>query len=81
MDLFVGLFLYPLEASENLWWKPLVFWRFHGVYKWNIGLMRLKDLIQDLILWKGFYYTNFNAITCLKLTIETLEQGVKYVQS
>ena len=31
----------------------------------------------DLRLWK---YT-LPAITCLKLTIETLEQGVKYVQS
>ena len=31
------------------------------------------DFILDL--------TNQPAITCLKLTIETLEQGVKYVQS
>ena len=26
-------------------------------------------------------YASHPAITCLKLTIETLEQGVKYVQS
>ena len=29
----------------------------------------------------NFVVSNQPAITCLKLTIETLEQGVKYVQS
>ena len=28
-----------------------------------------------------FWYTSQPAFTCSKLTIETLEQGVKYVQS
>ena len=30
---------------------------------------------------KGIYYSSQPAIACSKLTIETVEQGVKYVQS
>ena len=49
----------------------LVFWYFQGVSKkqavWN-GLMTVFTLTHPVN-------------TCLKLTIETLEQGVKYVQS
>ena len=33
-----------------------------------------------MVLKVGTYYSQL-AITCLKLIIETLEQGVKYVQS
>ena len=36
-----------------------------------------KSLLRNT---KNFYQTQL-AITCSKLTIETLEQGVKYVQS
>ena len=37
---------------------------------------------SDLKLkWRRYFMTTQPAITCLKLTIETLEQGVIYVQS
>ena len=38
---------------------------------WNLLLKKLLSRLKDSQL----------AITCLKLTMETLEQGVKYVQS
>ena len=34
-----------------------------------------------LLIWKMKIRVDTPAITCSKLTIETLEQGVKYVQS
>ena len=44
---------------------------FQGVYKGNIGLKKVKDSRT----------LSQSAITCSKLTIETIEQGVEYVQS
>ena len=44
-------------------------------------------LSQKLVLLKNLFNISYNdeltqpVITCLKLTIETLEQDVKYVQS
>ena len=32
--------------------KTKVFWRFHGVYKWNIGLKRVNKQ-------NGYVFTNF----------------------
>ena len=45
-----------------------------------------KDSLSKITFAKYYHYqetlkTNQPAITCSKLTIETLEQGVKYVQS
>ena len=41
---------------------------------------RTKDQVCMFIQAEQIYRTQL-AITCSKLTIETLEQGVKYVQS
>ena len=27
--------------------KPLIFWRFPGIWKWKIGLKRVKDTISS----------------------------------
>ena len=48
-----------------------------------LNLSLLQDIQYDTgeILLKHHPSFSQPAITCLKLTIETLEQGVKYVQS
>ena len=49
----------------------------------NICLKSATNWLEEN-LWMLFYYVSYfaqRAITCSKLTIETLEQGVKYVQS
>ena len=35
----------------------------------------------EIVAWNGLNQVTQPAITCSKLTIETVEQGVKYVQS
>ena len=35
----------------------------------------------EILAWNGLNQVTQPAITCSKLTIETVEQGVKYVQS
>ena len=48
----------------------------------NLGLLyRAKHLFDIDFLKALFFIYSQPAITCSKLTIETLEQGVKYVQS
>ena len=39
----------------------------------------VKTLMRAVLL--PYYFITHPAITCSKFTIETLEQGVKYVQS
>ena len=61
-----GLFLYPLTTSKNQSFYVLMF---------LVGIDK----------WFNLYFSGISisqpAFTCLKFTIETLEQGVKYVQS
>ena len=48
------------------------------IYRELFNLDILKNRIRK---WKPESCPSQSAITCSKLTIETLEQGVKYVQS
>ena len=70
MNLFhaTGLFSYTLKTSENLWVSDI----FRGSRKRPVGWNATM---------KNFQVCTQPAITCSKLPIETLEQGVKYVQS
>ena len=46
--------------------------------------MAFNDLLLLLVIWKDIRLSRYlpePAITCSKLTIETLEKGIKYVQS
>ena len=44
-------------------------------------MVKHTQTIRRLSAFKKYFTTAQPAITCSKLTIETLEQGVKYVQS
>ena len=57
---------------------------------WNSSWKEKKNVKIKEVYYSEWYNLNFDtsrkifdqpAFTCLKLTIETLEQGVKYVQS
>ena len=67
---------------------------FSGGSKGNIGKKRVNDdklniiisllvyqISKQLAFYIGTALHSQSAITCSKLAIETLEQGVKYVQS
>ena len=49
--------------------------RFQGGYKSNNGLKKWVNELTNPV------QTSQPAFTCSKLTLETLEQGMKYVQS
>ena len=68
-----GIYLSPLSTSENFWFSD-VFWG-HGKepVAWN-GLMGCSVRQTRIDNAQA-------AFTCSKLTKETLEQCVKYVQS
>ena len=81
-------FLYPLKTSENL--ILMVFWYFQGAEKECIRNKWVKSLLPmvcEIGQWKTAresleQFTNYPSVfTCSKLTVETLEQGVEYVQS
>ena len=48
----------------------------------EVDLVLLKHLRRKkILLWLDTHTYTQPAITCSKLTIETVEQGVKYIQS
>ena len=54
---------------------------FYFVFKTTVSKMLINRLLTcTFVLVNGIVFTK-PAFTCSKLTIETLEQGVKYVQS
>ena len=76
-DHFVGLALKelnPIKVPENIISK---FCLCNLLVNLRIRSLKLKMLNAPIILHAIFQL----AITCPKLTIETLEQGLKYVQS
>ena len=44
-------------------------------------LLKCRQMLSSIFLLTSIVIKSQLAITCSKLTIETLEQGVKYVQS
>ena len=59
-------------------------WRHYGVFFVNFELLRdtnLEVLLLVLNQYALIYFKKTPVILALTLTIETLEQGVKYVQS
>ena len=59
-------------------------WRHYGVFFVNFDLLRDINLEVLLLVLNQYALTHFKktpAIPAVTLTIETLEQGVKYVQS
>ena len=55
--------MFHFYTPENVR-KPKGFWRFQGVYKWNIELKWVKILSQDLfvfstILWPHWYNNKY----------------------
>ena len=49
------------------------------MYKKNVAQILLKQLFKKIVI-SSFHHSQ-SAMICSKLTIETLEQGVKYVES
>ena len=77
LDHFVGLAfkeLNPIKVPENIISK---FCLCNLLVNLRIRSLKLKLLNAPIILHAIFHLT----ITCPKLTKETLEQGLKYVQS
>ena len=62
--------MFPFDPPQNIK-KPKVFLMISGRSKRNIGKKSVKIVEESTQL----------VITCSKLTIETLEQSVKYVKS
>ena len=62
--------MFPFDPPQNIK-KPKVFLMISGRSKRNIGKKSVKIVEEPTQL----------VITCSKLTIETLEQSVKYVKS
>ena len=74
---FLGIFI-----DENLTWKYHIEHVCNKVSK-SIGIKYKSRNIISKRFMKQLYFSFIpqTAFTCSKLTIETLEQGVKYVQS
>ena len=62
--------MFPFDPPENIK-KPKVFLMISGRSKRNIGKKKVKIVEESIQL----------VITCSKSSIETLEEGVKYVKS
>ena len=68
-------FQYSLKTPERLWFYDV----FRGYKNWRL-CVKVSWYSQNITA--GFRLASAHwAITCSKLSIETLEQGVKYVQS
>ena len=61
--------------------KPLIFLSFQGVLNEVSGMKWIKTDISITQSNSINWFLSQPAFTCSKLAIETLEQGVKYVQS
>ena len=56
--------------------------KIHDYTTWRLGQkVNVRNIFEYILKKKEFDKESQPAITCLKLTIETLEQGVKYVQN
>ena len=76
-EIFITL-LY-LVVMKSGWMENLI--PFLDTYL-QIFIAKLKLVsISPSVLWLCFDFDSQPAFTCSKLTTETLEQGVKYVQS
>ena len=68
-----------LKISENLWFSYVSRWYRKGALAWN---RLIEVVLLSLLLTLNTLKTITQAVfTCSKSTIETLEQGVKYIQS
>ena len=61
--------------------KPLIFLYFQGVLNEVSGMKWIKTDISITQSNSINWFLSQPAFTCSKLAMETLEQGVKYVQS
>ena len=73
----------PVPANKVIVWSDGIGGRFHS---WFVFMLISKFELAKSHEWhyNEFYYGKGSiqpAFTCSKLTIETLEQGAKYVQS
>lgn len=50
-------FLYPLKLPENIW----LFWRFQGVYKWNIAFIWVKKDINVALDSEDLFRSKLNS--------------------
>ena len=73
-----------LRDNKTFWKTITPFFTYKGIKEESITLVKKRETIeQPKNFWNLEYFLFWSrpAFTCSKLTIETLEQGVKYVQS
>ena len=68
------------NTSLFLVWEYYNFWNLHKYIK-RLGIASYILLNKYRQLWIQVWIPSEPAIACSKLTMQTLEQGMKYVQS
>ena len=71
--------MFLLQPLDTIITIPGVYFKI--ISNWNDNILKIIETVLVLSLPEIKLYQPQVGITCLTLTIETLEQGVKYLQS